>query len=115
MKLQDIFRNSDFEKVFDYICKIDPKSKGSKFSYMTAFEYLCDMKAQSGYLIEFKESTYNKKVYNADLVTIGEHTVIPDGVKVGKNTAIWGDTEASDYPDGMLQSGDAIVKVGGLK
>ena len=58
MKLQDIFRNSDFEKVFDYICKIDPKSKGSKFSYMTAFEYLCDMKAQSGYLIEFKESTY---------------------------------------------------------
>ena len=61
---------------------------------------------------EFKESTYNKKVYNADLVTIGEHTVIPDGVKVGKNTAIWGNTEAADYPDGMLQSGDAIVKAG---
>ena len=61
---------------------------------------------------EFKESTYNKKVYNADLVTIGEHTVIPDGVKVGKNTAIWGSTEAADYPDGMLQSGDAIVKAG---
>ena len=61
---------------------------------------------------EFKESTYNKKVYNADLVTIGEHTVIPDGVKVGKNTAIRGNTEAADYPDGMLQSGDAIVKAG---
>ena len=61
---------------------------------------------------EFKESTYNKKVYNSDLVTIGEHTVIPDGVKVGKNTAIWGNTEAADYPDGMLQSGDAIVKAG---
>ena len=61
---------------------------------------------------EFKESTYNKKVYNADLVTIGEHTVIPDGVKVGKNTAIWGNTEAADSPDGMLQSGDAIVKAG---
>ena len=45
-------------------------------------------------------------------MTIGEHTVIPDGVKVGKNTAIWGNTEAADYPDGMLQSGDAIVKAG---
>ena len=61
---------------------------------------------------EFKESTYNKKVYNADLVTIGEHTVIPDGVKVGKNTAIWGNTEAADSPDGMLQSGDANGKAG---
>jgi len=58
MKLQDIFRKSDFDKVFDHIIKIDPKSRGSKFSYMTAFEYLCDMKAQSGYQIEFKDSTY---------------------------------------------------------
>ena len=64
---------------------------------------------------EFRESTYNKKVYNADLVTIGEHTVIPDGVKAGKNTAIWGDTAAEDYPGGLLQSGDAIIKVGGVK
>ena len=42
-------------------------------------------------------------------------TVIPDGVKIGKNTAVWGVTEPADYPDGQLQSGDAIVKAGGLK
>jgi glucose-1-phosphate adenylyltransferase len=64
---------------------------------------------------EFRESTYDKRVYNADLVTVGENTVIPDGVKIGKNTAVWGVTEPADYPDGQLQSGDAIVKAGGLK
>ena len=64
---------------------------------------------------EFKPSTYDARVYNADLVTIGERTTIPAGVKVGKNTAIWGETTAEDYPNGMLDSGDAIVKAGGVK
>ena len=45
---------------------------------------------------EFKPSTYDARVYNADLVTIGERTTIPAGVKVGKNTAIWGETTAED-------------------
>ena len=40
---------------------------------------------------------------------------IPAGVKVGKNTAIWGETTAEDYPNGLLDSGDAIVKAGGVK
>ena len=39
-----------------------------------------------------------------NLVTIGEHSVIPDGVKIGKNTAISGVTEPEDYPDGELAS-----------
>ena len=64
---------------------------------------------------EFKPSTYDARVYNADLVTIGERTTIPAGVKVGKNTAIWGETTAEDYPNGLLDSGDAIVKAGGVK
>ena len=64
---------------------------------------------------EFKPSTYDERVYNADLVTIGERTTIPAGVKVGKNTAIWGETTAEDYPNGLLDSGDAIVKAGGVK
>ena len=64
---------------------------------------------------EFKPSTYDARVYNADLVTIGERTTIPAGVKVGKNTAIWGVTTAEDYPNGLLDSGDAIVKAGGVK
>ena len=64
---------------------------------------------------EYAPSTYNPKVYAFDLVTIGEHSVIPDGVKIGKNTAISGETTAEDYPDGLLASGDYIVKAGGTR
>ena len=64
---------------------------------------------------EYAPSTYNPKVYQFDLVTVGEHSVIPDNVKIGKNTAISGVTTAEDYPDGALASGDYIVKAGGAK
>ncbi|MCR5743711.1 MAG: glucose-1-phosphate adenylyltransferase [Lachnospiraceae bacterium] len=62
---------------------------------------------------EFAESQFDKKVYAADLVTIGENSVIPDGVTVGLNVAISGVTEAADYPDGNLVSGGYIIKAGG--
>ena len=45
-------------------------------------------------------------------VSIGECSVIPDGVKIGKNTAISGVTSAEDYPDGLLPSGGIIIKAG---
>ena len=61
---------------------------------------------------EYAESLYDKKVYRSELVTIGEKSVVPDGVKIGKNTAIYGKTEADDYPDGLLQSGGYIIKEG---
>ncbi len=64
---------------------------------------------------EFAPSKYDPKVYQSDLVTIGEHSVIPDGVKVGKNTAISGVTGAEDYPEGILASGDYIMKAGGAQ
>ncbi len=64
---------------------------------------------------EYANSTYNPKVYQFDLVTIGEHSVIPEHVKVGKNTAISGVTLPEDYPDGLLASGDYIVKAGGIR
>ena len=51
-------------------------------------------------------------IYNSGLVTIGECSVIPDGVKIGKNTAISGVTSADDYPDGLLPSGGIIIKAG---
>ena len=51
-------------------------------------------------------------VYAFGLVTIGENTTIPDGVEIGKNTAISGQTEASDYPDGKLAGGETLIKVG---
>lgn len=62
---------------------------------------------------EFCESIYDKKVYNCDLAVIGERTTIPDGVVIGKNTAVLGKTTIDDYVDGKLLSGDFIVKVGG--
>ena len=64
---------------------------------------------------EYAPSKYDPKVYQFDLVTVGEHTIIPENVKIGKNTAISGITTAEDYPDGLLASGDYIVKAGGLR
>ena len=63
---------------------------------------------------EFAKSEYNPKVYAFDLVTIGEKSIIPAGVKIGKNTAIFGETTSADYPDGELKSGGSIIKVGDL-
>jgi glucose-1-phosphate adenylyltransferase len=45
-------------------------------------------------------------------VTISEHSVIPDHVSIGKNTAIVGETTPEDYPDGLLASGQVIIKAG---
>lgn len=64
---------------------------------------------------EYAPSTYEPKVYQFDLVTIGEHSVIPENVKIGKNTAISGVTVLEDYPDGLLASGDSIIKAGGMR
>lgn len=64
---------------------------------------------------EYAPSKYDPKVYQSDLVTIGENSVVPDGVKIGKNTAIAGETVAEDYPDGLLASGDYIIKAGGVR
>lgn len=54
------------------------------------------------------------KIYTGGLATIGEKSVIPDNVKIGKNVAISGVTEISDYPDGMLASGGTIIKAGDM-
>lgn len=51
-------------------------------------------------------------IYNSGLVTIGENSVIPSGVQIGKNTAISGTTTKEDYKDGVLESGEALVKAG---
>lgn len=53
-------------------------------------------------------------IYSFGLVTIGEGSTIPDNVKVGKNTAIFGPTTAEEYPDGLLKSGSSLIKVGDL-
>ncbi len=53
------------------------------------------------------------KIYAEDVVTIGEGSVVPDGVTVGKNTAIYGVTTIDDYEGGKLPSGGYLVKEGG--
>lgn len=63
---------------------------------------------------DFAPSEYNPKVYAFDLVTIGEKSVIPSNVKIGKNTAIFGETTIEDYPNGELKSGGSLIKVGDL-
>ena len=57
---------------------------------------------------EYAESKLNKKVYASNLVTIGSNSVIPNHVTIGKNTAIHGVTQESDYPNMALESGGYI-------
>ena len=54
-------------------------------------------------------------VYSFGLAAIGENSVIPDNVKIGKNTAISGVTTKEDYPDGDLAAGQVIAAKDGGK
>ena len=51
-------------------------------------------------------------IYSFGLVTIGENSVIRANVQIGKNTAISGVTAKEDYVDGVLESGETLIKVG---
>ena len=43
---------------------------------------------------------------------VGEKSVIPDGVSIGKNSVVSGITKFSDYENAFLPSGKTLVKVG---
>ena len=51
-------------------------------------------------------------VYSFGLAVVGEDAVIPDDVRIGKNTAITGNTVPEDYPGGVLASGETLDKAG---
>ena len=51
-------------------------------------------------------------IYNGGLATIGENSRIPPDVQIGKNTAVSGATEAADYLNGILESGETLIKAG---
>ena len=51
-------------------------------------------------------------IYASGIATIGENSVIPSGVKIGKNTAVSGVTVKEDYVNGSLESGEILVKAG---
>lgn len=61
---------------------------------------------------EEAQSKLNPGIYADGLVTIGDNSVIPADVRIGKNVAIHGHTSAEDYPGGALESGGYIIKVG---
>ena len=61
---------------------------------------------------EEAENVFKPQIYNSGLVTVGECSVIPDNVTVGKNTAISGETNIDDYQEGQLASGGIIIKAG---
>lgn len=52
------------------------------------------------------------KVYAFSLAVIGENTVIPPDVRIGRNTAVTGRTVPEDYPGGVLASGETLDKAG---
>ncbi|MBR6770109.1 MAG: glucose-1-phosphate adenylyltransferase [Lachnospiraceae bacterium] len=51
-------------------------------------------------------------IYNNGMVTVGEKSIIPEGITVGKNTVIFGVTTHKDYPDYCLASGKTLIKAG---
>ena len=51
-------------------------------------------------------------IYCDGIVTVGEKSVVPANVSVGKNSVVFGITTADDYPDGYLASGKTLIKAG---
>ena len=51
-------------------------------------------------------------IYNQGIVTVGEKSVIPDGITVGKNAVIFGATTTADYENSYLASGKTLIKAG---
>ncbi|MCF0146567.1 MAG: glucose-1-phosphate adenylyltransferase, partial [Eubacterium sp.] len=72
-----------------------------------------NVKIGSGVKIGIGEEAPNvlkPSVYGWGIATIGEDSVIPDGVWIGKNTVLSGETVYSDYKDGGLEAGGALIK-----
>ncbi len=51
-------------------------------------------------------------IYSEGIVTVGEKSVLPDGVSVGKNSVIFGVTTLEDYQNASLGSGKTLIKAG---
>ncbi len=52
------------------------------------------------------------KIYNTGITVVGDNTVVPSNVEIGKNCVIYGNTVESDYPSNKLESGKSIIKEG---
>jgi glucose-1-phosphate adenylyltransferase len=49
------------------------------------------------------------QIYTDGIVTIGERSVIPDGVRIGKNSVVYGVTTREDYEDDYLGCGKSLI------
>ena len=49
-------------------------------------------------------------IYNTGITVMGMNSIVPDGVVMGKNCVISGETVAADYPDGKLASGKSVIR-----
>ncbi len=61
---------------------------------------------------ENRENDTRPDIYNNGLVTVAEHTIVPDNVTVGKNSVLSGELLESDFPGGSLPSGSTLIKAG---
>lgn len=48
-------------------------------------------------------------IYSSGITAIGDNTIIPDNVKIGKNCEVSGHTLQDHYEDGILQSGHSLI------
>ena len=74
-----------------------------------------DVKIGNGVRIGIGEEIPNETdphIYNSGLVCIGEKSIIPDNITIGKNVCIFGETTNKDYPDNALSSGKTLIKDG---
>jgi glucose-1-phosphate adenylyltransferase len=51
-------------------------------------------------------------IYTNGIVTVGEHTIVPDGISVGKNSVISGNLVKNDFENNALGSGKTLIKAG---
>ncbi|MCL2840949.1 MAG: glucose-1-phosphate adenylyltransferase [Defluviitaleaceae bacterium] len=56
------------------------------------------------------KNIHKPDLYDTGITVIGEFSIIPDNVTIGKNCVIFARTEPRDYENGRLESGQSIVK-----
>lgn len=61
---------------------------------------------------EERENDTAPHIYNHGIVTVGEKSVIPDNISIGKNSVVFGITDTTDYENSMLESGKTLIKAG---
>ncbi|HCC08087.1 MAG TPA: glucose-1-phosphate adenylyltransferase [Clostridiales bacterium] len=62
--------------------------------------------------IGFGENIVNKKhpkIYNTGITVIGERSIIPEMIVIGKNCVVHGETKKEDYKDAELPSGETLL------